>query len=126
MVLFIQLIMQRGVNLINTVPIKFINGDIMDISKKILCLLAIFCVIASAGAACAADAGFDGGNDAIGYAADDSGYAGSQYDDGNQGGWAGSQYNTDEQGGYAGSQYNETAEMLQEHLSTQLLMHLPM
>ena len=30
---------------------------IMDISKKLLTLLAIFCVIASAGVVCAADAG---------------------------------------------------------------------
>ena len=82
----------------------------MDISKKILCLLAIFCVIASAGAACAADADFDGGNDAMGYAAGDGGYAGSQYNEGDQGGWAGSQYNETDEGGWAGSQYNETLE----------------
>ena len=83
-------------------------GENMDISKKLLTLLAIFCVIASAGVVCAADADIDSGNDVMGYAADDSGWAGSQYDDGDQGGWAGSQYNEDEQGGWAGSQYNET------------------
>ena len=82
-------------------------GENMDISKKLLSLLAIFCVIASAGVVCAADADIDSGNDVMGYAADDSGWAGSQYDDGDQGGWAGSQYNETDQGGYAGSQYNE-------------------
>ena len=83
-------------------------GDIMNISKKLLTLLAIFCVIASAGVVCAADADIDSGNDVMGYAADDSGWAGSQYNETDQGGWAGSQYNEDEQGGWAGSQYNET------------------
>ena len=98
-------------------------GDIMVISKKLLTLLAIFCVIASAGAACAADAYGDAGYDELGYADDigewvgsqysddnQTGWAGSQYNDTDQGGYAGSQYNEDDQGGYAGSQYNETLE----------------
>lgn len=46
-------------------------GENIDISKK-LTLLAIFCVIASAGVVCAADADIDSGNDVMGYAADDS------------------------------------------------------
>ena len=62
----------------------------MNLTKKLLTLLAIFCVIASATAVCAAD---------------DGGYAGSQYEDG---GYAGSQYQDD--GGWAGSQYNESEE----------------
>ena len=88
----------------------------MDLSKKLLTLLAIFCVIASAGVVCAADNGdYLGSN----YADDMSGYAGSQYEDGgyagsqyqDDGGWAGSQYNaSEENGGWAGSQYNETLE----------------
>ena len=61
--------------------------------KKLLTLLAIFCVIASAGAVCAEDVSPDG-------------WAGSQYQD--EGGYAGSQYQDD--GGWAGSQYNETVE----------------
>ena len=94
----------------------------MNISKKLLTLLAIFCIIASAGAACAAD--YDSGYDAIGYADDagnqygDGGYAGSNYVD--EGGYAGSQYedggyagsNYQDEGGWAGSQYNETLENL--------------
>ncbi len=85
-----------------------LNGDIMDLRKKLLTLLAIFCVIASAGVVCAADVGADGGNLGIDYA-DEGGYAGSQYQD--EGGYNGSQYNeTAENGGWAGSQYNETAE----------------
>ncbi len=75
----------------------------MDFRKKLLTLLAIFCVIASAGVVCAADASADG-NLGIDYA-DEGGYAGSQYQDG---GYAGSQYQDD--GGWAGSQYNETLE----------------
>ncbi|WP_405305706.1 hypothetical protein [Methanobrevibacter sp.] len=79
----------------------------MDISKKLLLtLLAIFCVIASAGAACAADAYGDSGYDELGYADDIGEWVDSPYSDDNQTGWAGSQYNEDEQGGYAGSQYN--------------------
>ena len=86
----------------------------MDLSKKLLTLLAIFCVIASAGVVCAAD---NGDNLGTVYADDMSGYAGSQYEDGgyagsqyqDDGGWAGSQYNaSEENGGWAGSQYNET------------------
>ena len=88
----------------------------MNISKKLLTLLAIFCVIASVGAVCAAD---NGDNLGTNYADDMSGYAGSQYEDGgyagsqyqDDGGWAGSQYNaSEENGGWAGSQYNETLE----------------
>jgi len=88
----------------------------MDLSKKLLTLLAIFCVIASAGVVCAAD---NGDNLGTVYADDMSGYAGSQYEDGgyagsqyqDDGGWAGSQYNaSEENGGWAGSQYNETLE----------------
>jgi LPXTG-motif cell wall-anchored protein len=85
----------------------------MNLSKKLLTLLAIFCVIASAGVVCAADN--DGGYVGIDYVDDMGDYAGSQYDDG---GWAGSQYedggyagsNYQDDGGWAGSQYNETAE----------------
>ena len=124
MVLFIQLLVPISVNVINTAPIKLLMGDIMDISKKLLLtLLAIFCVIASAGAVCAADAYSDGGYDGLGYSDesgdwagsqysddDQGGYSGSQYNEDEQGGYAGSQYDVDEQGGYAGSQYNETLE----------------
>ena len=85
-------------------------GDIMVISKKLLTLLAIFCVIASAGAACAADAYGDAGYDELSYTDDIGEWVGSQYSDDNQTGWAGSQYNDTDQGGYAGSQYNETLE----------------
>ncbi len=77
----------------------------MAISKKLFSLLAIFCVIASAGMACAADVVDDGEFTDVLSADDNSGYSGSQYDDG---GWAGSQYEDD--GGWAGSQYNETLE----------------
>ena len=96
MVLFIQLPVPRSVNVINTAPIKLLMGDIMDISKKLLALL-VFCVIASAATVCAADVDGGNGNDVVGQADDN-------------GGWAGSQYNQDDQGGYAGSQYNETSE----------------
>ena len=76
---------------------------IMNLSKKLLTLLAIFCVIASAGVVCAADN--DGGYVGSDYADGMGSYAGSQYEDG---GYAGSNYQDD--GGWAGSQYNETAE----------------
>ena len=81
----------------------------MNISKKLLTLLAIFCVIASAGAAFAADAYGDIGYDELSYTDDIGEWVGSHSDD-NQTGWAGSQYNENDQGGYAGSQYNETSE----------------
>ena len=110
MALFIQLPVPRSVNVINTAPIKLLMGDIMNISKKLLTLLAIFCVIASAGAACAADAYGDAGYDELSYTDDIGEWVGSQYSDDNQTGWAGSQYNDTDQGGYAGSQYNETLE----------------
>ena len=86
----------------------------MDVMKKFLVLLAIFCIIGSAAAVSAAD-GYD---DLGGYAGSqyqDGGYAGSQYQDGgyagsqyqDDGGWAGSQYDETEEGGYAGSQYQD-------------------
>ena len=84
----------------------------MDLKGKILTLLAIFCVIASAGVVCAADA--DSGDvfgtqdvdqDVYSESQNVDGYAGSQYEDG---GYAGSQYQDD--GGWAGCQYNETLE----------------
>ena len=74
----------------------------MDISKKLLTLLALFCVIASAGVVCAEDVS-------------DGGYAGIQYND--SGGWAGSQYQ-DDKGGWAGSQYNATVENAAAHPTT--------
>lgn len=94
----------------------------MDLSKKkILAILAIFCVLVSAGAVCAAD---DFGQLGSNYADDDSGYAGSNYEDGgyagsnyqdyddgiadDNSGYAGSNYQDDD--GWAGSQYNETLE----------------
>ena len=119
MALFIQLPVPRSVNVINTAPIKLLMGDIMNISKKLLTLLAIFCVIASAGAAFAADAYGDIGYDELSYTDDlgewvgshsddnQTGWAGSQYNENDQGGYAGSQYDVDDQGGYAGSQYNQ-------------------
>lgn len=64
----------------------------MDFNKKLLSILAIFCIIASAGIVCAADS---------------NGYAGSNYQDN---GFSGSQYNEDYAGGYAGSNYYENAE----------------
>ncbi len=92
----------------------------MDLSKKILAM-AIFCVLVSAGAVCTAD---DFGQLGSNYADDDSGYAGSNYEDGgyagsnyqdyddgiadDNSGYAGSNYQDD--GGWAGSQYNETLE----------------
>ena len=66
----------------------------MDFSKKLLTLLAIFCVIASATAVCAADVNAD------------DGYVGTSYDGMN--GVSESQNQDD--GGWAGSQYNETLE----------------
>ena len=102
---------------------------IIDLSKKIFAILAIFCVLASAGAVCATDnfgyaddmGGYIGSDYADGgYAADDSGYAGSNYQDdtgyaADDSGYAGSNYQDDtgiaaDDRGYAGSQYNETLE----------------
>ncbi|WP_407376679.1 hypothetical protein [Methanobrevibacter sp.] len=87
----------------------------MNISKKLLALLAIFCIIASVGVAFAAeDGGYAGSNYAAteDYSQSDDGsvdnggdYAGSNYEDG---GYAGSNY--EDEGGWAGSQYNETLE----------------
>lgn len=65
---------------------------IMDLSKKLLTLLAIFCVIASAGVVCAADVSSNGLDDNQ-YSIPQEGYAGSQYDENQEGGYAGSQYN---------------------------------
>ena len=95
----------------------------MNISKKLLALLAIFCIIASAGAACAAE--YDGSYAESNYQ-DEGSYGESQYEDGgyagnnyqDDGGAAGSQYedggyagsNYQDEGGWAGSQYNETLE----------------
>ena len=79
-------------------------GGYMDIMKKFLVLLAIFCIIGSAAAVSAADVSDDLGNYADTQYQDDS-YVDSQYQDG---GYAGSQYQDD--GGWAGSQYNETLE----------------
>ena len=75
----------------------------MDLSKKILTLLVICCVIASATAVCAADVNTGNGYNAT---SDINGVSESQYQD--NGGWAGSQYQ--DKGGWAGSQYNETLE----------------
>lgn len=95
----------------------------MDLSKKIFAILAIFCVLASAGAVCATDnfgyaddmGGYLGSDysDNVGYATDDTGYAANDYQD--DSGYAGSNYQDDTQyaaddSGYAGSQYNETLE----------------
>ena len=52
----------------------------MDLNKKLLTLLAIFCLIASAGVVCAAD--YDDGYAGINYE-DMNGVSGSQYDDTN-------------------------------------------
>ncbi len=67
----------------------------MDFKKTLLTLLAIFCVVVSAGAVCAAD----------GDSYDDV-WAESQYED--DGGWAGSQYNETAETDADSSQYNET------------------
>ena len=64
----------------------------MEIKRKLLVLLAIFCVIGSAGIACAAD---------------NSSYDGNYYQDMN--GIDESQ-NANDNGGYAGSQYYKNAE----------------
>ncbi|WP_407377252.1 hypothetical protein [Methanobrevibacter sp.] len=81
----------------------------MILSKKLLVLLSLFCIILSAGSAFAADghmgfdyyAGFDY-LDEMGDVQYDGGYAGSNYDGG---GYAGSNYQDD--GGYAGSNYQD-------------------
>ena len=103
--------------------------DYYESFKKILAILAIFCVLVSAGAVCAAD---DFGQLGSNYA-DDSGYVGSNYQDYDDGiadsdsGYVGSNYqdyddgiadddsdyagsNYQDDGGWAGSQYNETLE----------------
>ena len=82
---------------------------IMDFSKKLLTLLAIFCVIASAGVVCAADVSSNGLDDNQ-YSIPQEGYAGSQYDENQEGGYAGSQYDVNQEGGYAGSQYDVNQE----------------
>ena len=90
---------------------------IMDLSKKLLTLLAIFCVIASAGVVCAADVSSNGLDDNQ-YSIPQEGYAGSQYDENQEGGYTGSQYDVNQEGGYAGSQYNKTVENAAgEHLT---------
>ena len=82
---------------------------IMDLSKKLLTLLAIFCVIASAGVVCAADVSSNGLDDNQ-YSIPQEGYAGSQYDENQEGGYAGSQYDVNQEGGYAGSHYDVNQE----------------
>jgi hypothetical protein len=67
----------------------------MDLIKKFLILLAIFCVIGSA-AVSAADLGSDDGGYAGSNSEDAIGVAGSNYGDSN--GVAGSQYNPDDEG----------------------------
>ena len=81
----------------------------MDLSKKLLTLLAIFCVIASAGVVCAADVSSNGLDDNQ-YSIPQEGYAGSQYDENQEGGYTGSQYDVNQEGGYAGSQYDVNQE----------------
>lgn len=66
----------------------------MDFRKKILVLLAIFCLVASASVACAAE---DSGNCDYNTMDNYIGVAGSQY--------------SDIMGGYAGSNYNNTTNM---------------
>ncbi len=54
----------------------------MDVIKKFFVLLAIFCVIGSAAAVCAADVGDDLGAQALNQSDDfDGGWAGSQYNE---------------------------------------------
>lgn len=71
----------------------------MDFNKKLFSILAIFCIIASAGIVCAADSGNFAGND--------NGSLNGEYD---QNGYAGMHYSENEQDGYAGSQYYNNAE----------------
>lgn len=106
---FIYLLVQGCVVWKNAYRSK-ICGDYYESFKKNIAILAIFCVLVSAGAVCAAD---DFGQLGSNYA-DDSGYVGSNYQDYDDGiadddsGYAGSNYQDD--GGWAGSQYNETLE----------------
>ncbi|WP_407410975.1 hypothetical protein [Methanobrevibacter sp.] len=77
----------------------------MNITKKLLTLLAIFCVIASAGAVCAADADMDG---TYLSATDDMGVGDHpDFDDIDDatydGGWAGGQYNGNMEDGHSGA-----------------------
>ena len=101
--------MQRSVISNNMAQLIF-TGDYHGSFKKNIAILAIFCVLVSAGAVCAAD---DFGQLGSNYA-DDSGYVGSNYQDYDDGiadddsDYAGSNYQDD--GGWAGSQYNETLE----------------
>ena len=106
---FIYLLVQGCVVWKNAYQSK-ICGDYNGSFKKNIAILAIFCVLVSAGAVCAAD---DFGQLGSNYA-DDSGYVGSNYQDYDDGiadddsDYAGSNYQDD--GGWAGSQYNETLE----------------
>lgn len=106
---FIYLLVQGCVVWKNAYQSK-ICGDYYGSFKKNIAILAIFCVLVSAGAVCAAD---DFGQLGSNYA-DDSGYVGSNYQDYDDGiadddsDYAGSNYQDD--GGWAGSQYNETLE----------------
>lgn len=79
----------------------------MNISKKLLTLLAIFCVIASAGVACAADVNADMDGTYLS-AVDDMGVGDHpDFDDVDDatydGGWAGSQYNGNVENGHPGA-----------------------
>ena len=109
MACFIYLLVQGCVVWKNAYQSK-ICGDYYGSFKKNIAILAIFCVLVSAGAVCAAD---DFGQLGSNYA-DDSGYVGSNYQDYDDGiadddsDYAGSNYQDD--GGWAGSQYNETLE----------------
>ncbi len=125
---FIYLLVQGCVVWKNAYQSK-ICGDYYGSFKKNIAILAIFCVLVSAGAVCAAD---DFGQLGSNYA-DDSGYVGSNYQDYDDGiadsdsGYVGSNYqdyddgiadddsdyagsNYQDDGGWAGSQYNETLE----------------
>lgn len=78
----------------------------MNLSKKLLTLLAIFCVIASAGVACAADADVDGNylsaTDDMDGVGDNPDFEGVDYST-DDGGWAGSQYNGNVENGHSGA-----------------------
>ncbi|WP_407410234.1 hypothetical protein [Methanobrevibacter sp.] len=79
----------------------------MNITKKLLTLLAIFCVIASAGAVCAADANADIDGTYLS-AVDDMVGVGDHpdfddIDDAYDGGWAGGQYNGNMEDGHPGA-----------------------
>lgn len=80
----------------------------MNLSKKLLTLLAIFCVIASAGVVCAADANSDvdgtylSAVDDMDGVGDNPDFEGVDYST-DDGGWAGSQYNGNVENGHSGA-----------------------